>query len=176
MKGKRQIAILTTVLFAALGAGSLTSAARAGEGKGFVQVPWDQFELLVRCNGEYKTFKSTKGSCSLPIGNYELVRLTLRTSDDKGKSWEMRSKGASRTLKVRGGQTIEVPVSPPFMARLTVSRHRVCSGQEIRFGVEMMDSRGRLFDAPSSERSKLPRLVLTDANGRQFRKYAFVYG
>jgi len=176
MKGKRQTAILTTVLFAAFSAGGLTSAARAGEGKGIVQVPWDQFELLVRCDGEYETFKSTNGSCSLPVGNHELIRLSLKSRDDKGRSWEMRSKRASRTLKVRDGKVVHVPVSPPFVARLTVSRHRVRSGQEIRFGVEMMDSEGWLFEAPAYGRSRPPRLVLTDVKGRQIRKYAFAYG
>ena len=154
---------------------SITAAAEGG--KGFIQLPWDGFELLVKRNEKYDTFHGSKGKCAVPAGDCELVRFELKGRSKRGTRWEMRSAFPRRTLRVREGQTVKLEVSPPFTAQLTVSRHRIRPGQEIQVGLNLVDREGRKFHAPrpAGGMEKL-RFVVTDAQGDRVAKESFEYG
>ena len=177
MKKTQCVAVLVAALFAGwLGTGGAPAAVEAS-GKGFVEIPWDRFEVLVQSQGKYKTYRATKGKCALPVGDCELVYFKLEGRSKRGTRWEMRSVFPRRTLKVREGETHKVEVSPPFTARLTVSRHRVRSGQEIKVGLSLVDREGREFNAPSpSSRGEKLRFVVTDAEGNEVARESFEYG
>ncbi len=145
---------------------------------GYVTSDYEAFSAqLVGDDGRFTLTGGTE-KVGLPVGEYRLSACTFAAKDDNGATWEIAGKGGTSraVLKIRPGETTEVPFGPPLTVSISASKQ----GGAYSLGINITGKGGETYQVSefrqSGRRLAPPRFEVRNDTGGVIARGRFEYG
>jgi hypothetical protein len=125
--------------------------------------------------------------CSLPVGKYRLVYVTLRATDEKKVKWSLQGRGPDKKpaeFEVTADRVVSLKFGPPLSLTTSERTGRsLLSGRTVSFGISCKDALGIEYQAGADRsgpgklgRSSAPSVKIVDEAGKTASTGKFEYG
>jgi hypothetical protein len=135
--------------------------------------------MLLSDTGLHRLTK-TEGGWQLPEGRYSARQVSLKSTDDKGRTWEMSAYGETGKLAdfaIRGGETLAVQAGPPLTVKTDVTVYG--TPPQAQLALLVVGQAGEEY-APGATRDgetvPAPTYKIYDEEGKELSSGRFEYG